>query len=77
MSLSLFVGCLLYVFGPILAVFVSFVGKKSQNIILSMGRFVCILFWGLSSSCLEVGLFYDIQGQCWTFDDEKVMKRSG
>lgn len=42
MSLTLFLGCLLYVFGPLLIIFVAFVSQKAQNVILSMGRFVSL-----------------------------------
>lgn len=40
MSLTLFFGCLIWVFGPLLALFIIFVAKKAQNVILSMGRYV-------------------------------------
>lgn len=39
----MFLGCLLYVFGPLLAIFGFFVAKKSQNIILAMGAYVGII----------------------------------
>ena len=39
----MFLGCVLFVFGPLLAIFGFFVAKKSQNIILAMGAYAVFI----------------------------------